>query len=265
MLWFWNSLPVELIRLIFEYLTTNELCKVDNSIQNHEIRSKYLDAIKGLVLQDIFDDYPTGLHEWLILRHVYVDQLIFLTINIHCIKFLHYSQQVLRSLDFSYCDGVDDKVIIGIGSCPVLTRVLLSGCQFLTDLGMIPFITQNPQIEILDINEVPLLTERSISALTIYCRNFYQIDVSHDSWFTDECLFLLIHSFEERTISLSRIHSITSQFESLMINFVNCNVSHKMYHFFLETVVLPKLLSSNPKYVTYSLQCLTHAIHDVSF
>jgi len=129
------KLPDDMFRVeILQYLTVDDVVKLDNACINHEYRSQLLDKISGVILigdKDI--SIKASLFKWLGMKRIYL---------INMLVEVPYFNLTPSSMENNYVDQFrytqqfvmrgpidDDMVIFIISHCPCLLSIVFSDIE----------------------------------------------------------------------------------------------------------------------------------------
>lgn len=100
----------------------------------------------------------------------------------------NYAQYIRRLNLMNITEGVDDRVFMRLRSCTRLERLTLQGCSKLTDDALETVLGHGnmPDIVALDLTNVKLLTDVTISAIAIGCPRLQGLNLTGCSRLTDE-------------------------------------------------------------------------------
>jgi hypothetical protein len=184
-----DYLPVDLLRLILQYLMMKEIGRLDLSMTNTSMRPFYLTAMAGMDLAEL--SYTSRLSSnhlnWLILRGVSASSLSFQNLKSQEQQFISNCRQTLKSLSISSYYLIDLE-LNQIEQCPSLTSLSLGRCHRFTDDGLRNILQKTPKLHTLDISSTFSLTPQSILFLVSHCSSIQHLDVSFNLWFNNESL-----------------------------------------------------------------------------
>lgn len=175
--------PIDILRVILNYLKVLDIVKFDTSLVNHSARSVYLQAIKGRDFSTYFHDKIElnipQIH-WLSLRQVsipylylpsssQVESYLSGSFEEDCAALIRQNSQILKTISIPNCQ-FNGVFFNSMRNCGNLIEIQLPNGQFSDDqfIQLIESIS-NLEIEKLDISGCHRLTSRSIDILCEFC------------------------------------------------------------------------------------------------
>jgi hypothetical protein len=221
------SLPNDILILILEYFTLNDLINLQKLVQQCQTSSSTSTSYHSFL--NIPNPYSNLLH---LLKHcdghlfhklaldpetlnlllrldVCVTKLRFLDYNEDSSRYLIQYKESIQEIDFRLSSELTDYPFDQLGPCPSLTSLKLASCAEIFDFTLEEFLVLNPQIQSLNISSMPYLDIGIIEGLH---ENLRHLDVSGNDWFDHDCLQALI--------SLPRLKSLNVSETSIRINSV---------------------------------------------
>jgi hypothetical protein len=219
------SLPNDVLILILEYFSINELIDFEKMVKNscHNTNSSQLpvtsqtDPYSNLLqLFSYCDGHlfhklvlgPKSL-QWLLQLGIRVTKLQFLKFNETSSRYVINYKLSIKEMDFGSNPEMKKKYIDELGHCPSLTSLSLASCSdiYFGDLQF--FLNSNPQLRSLNISSI----DETNDTLCEFPQNLEYLDVSENPWFDQDCLDDLVES-------LPRLKSINISETSVWIDSV---------------------------------------------
>jgi hypothetical protein len=208
-----DYLPIDLLRVILQYLTMKEIGTFDLSMTNSSLRPSYLIAMAGMDLAEVsFAPRLSSNHlNWLILREISASSLQLQNLKNQELKLISNCRQTLKVLSICSYYLIDFE-LSQIEPCPSLTSLSMARCHRLTDDGLRNILQKVPKIQTLDLSGTFGLTPECILFLVTNCSSIQHLDVSYNLWFDNASLDLLSRG----TLDLKSINFLgTSASQSL--------------------------------------------------
>jgi hypothetical protein len=271
------SLPREIAYLIFEWLSLKDLRELDNSITNHYLRPIFISLLNGMNILSYssaedpeYYDPITRLEEpldWILLRN-----LIPLDINLYSFPSLipmliERSRSHVRSLQFWYRSFYPRSSFRLLGHCPSLRRLLICGCDDLSQEELEHFLRLNPQLESFALMpEGDGFTPDFISFLAQTSVGLKHLSFEGCSSFNDECVPLLVSGqldLRELNLSCTRVRNhqsfclILKAFPNLhCLSLTQVDISLETINMCLTEVIVPSIMSADPQRQRLGLKSL---------
>ncbi len=143
------KLPDDMFRQeILQYLTLDNIVKLDNACMNHIYRSQLLDKMSGVTLLGDKDEcIKASLFKWLGMRRIYLINMKFVASDFNLTPSsiendyadqFRYTQHLILIGDYSFVPQVTDHTLKSIAEhCTNLQSLSLSCCSEITDIGLI--------------------------------------------------------------------------------------------------------------------------------
>lgn len=183
----WKTLPVDIFRLILQYLRIKEIVTLDNSLLNNELREIYLQAVNGVNLGKITSIAgKSSKISWILKRQIlFMDLVLWKYLKVHEL-----------APEIPLLDGFTRHF-------PALISCTIMNLSNLTTDQLTPFLSLNPQLESLKLNYLKNLTPDIIPVVSRSCPNLTALDFSNSEWMTDNAVTL----FSNHT--LLNLHTLT--------------------------------------------------------
>jgi hypothetical protein len=258
---FFDSLPQDLFRYIFKYLTLDTLVKLEKVfLQNQQLAAHFASSLSGSVIADDFDPYEEQKYEWvrehgILLQHLRID-----VPTRENFELLTRSRATLESLHLSNSYGEpcnsDMNSLLHIGNMPLLTYLSIESCDYLDCDITSQFLKLQPQLEFLRISGMDHLSADLLTVLTSFCPNIKHLILADSEWVTDETIPLLtqgcrqlksldIKSAEIRNDSTIRL--LITSFPSLCsLETHYDNFSDEVKLLILRQIIFRAILSEDP-------------------
>jgi hypothetical protein len=148
------SLPIDLLRVVFDYLSLKELVNLDRSILSHSLRPLFTEALTGYEILSLDKLSCNCLFlEWVTSRRFLVT----------CANLSEYSSSIARAFFaanrsslrvikfFGSCgELLDDSVFTYLKECPRLNTISFDTCGRITDDGVQCLLTEAPTTETME-------------------------------------------------------------------------------------------------------------------
>jgi hypothetical protein len=273
-----TNLPREMVRLILELLTMEEIGKLDLAILNHHFRPLFLVALHKLPVP-VYEDPCYGQKDqpldWLLVRGV-----IPLDIKINNFR-PKLGQLIANSRSLVQCLAIHDArfsptTFQALGSFPSLTSFALGdGDDEISQEMVLQFLRCHPQLEKISIATGSDFTDELVREIPLCCPKVTHLDFMGSVWFGDDCASSLaaVAAQLPQLISLDLSETkITDDVIPLLLDSLprlhqlclfDCNISLPMLQLCLTRVAMPSLMSSDPKVIFLGLGNLD-SLNDVS-
>ena len=189
---------------ILQYLTLDNIVKLDNACMNHKYRYQLLDKISGVILLGDKDtSIKNSLFKWLGMRRIYLSDFNVTPSSIenYYVDQFRYTQHVVMSgamrddmaifiishclrllsiyISFQSSDPqVSDHTMQSIAEhCTGLQSLSLSWCGGITDSGLITISEHCPQIHYLDMFNCGYITDTSIISISTHCTGLKSLNL----------------------------------------------------------------------------------------
>ena len=219
------KLPDDMFRQdLLQFLTLDDIVKLDKACMNHEYRSQLLDKISGTIL---LGSMKASLFKWLGMRQIYLikmyfdfeddhdiisssiangyidqfrftqhlilrgrirdDMAIFIISHCPCLLSIHIS----KSIDISSKQFITDHTLQSIAEhCSGLQSLSLVNCGAITDTGIISIYIHCTGLESLCLSFCCKITDASIISISENCTGLKELDVSYTN-ITDASLIAI--------------------------------------------------------------------------
>jgi len=174
------KLPDDMFRQeILQYLTVDNIVKLDNACMNHKYRLQVLDKMSGVILLgDQDQSIKASLYKWLGMRRIYLIKMKFIvssdfylhpsSIENDYVDQFRYTQHVVLKRSI-----VDDMAIFIISHCPCLLSIGISGIEY-------DFSSLYPQV-----------TDHTLQTIAEHCTGLQSLSLSDCREITDTGLIAI--------------------------------------------------------------------------
>lgn len=263
------SLPLDIFRMILQYLTLPDIGRMDMAVLNHQWRHFFITALEKFIIPEyqsldlFFDDMDPLV--WIVRRKICCQN-----IAINCGKLSQLSLILnsrasvvsLRFIEGRRMKGRTSEFLSEIGCCPSLRNVEMS---YVTNSPAFKaFFDLNTQLQRVSLHSIE---EINLPLLLINLKNLQYLNLSDNHWFNDRCLERLaeanlLSELTEFNISNTGVVEDQSGFYLMQlphlqsINWANCSFTKDVSITCLHRIILPSLLSTDPNRQLAALQCL---------
>jgi hypothetical protein len=271
---FFSQLPNDLFRYIFQYLTLENLMKIDQAfLINQELSLSYYNSLKGFVLTSS-SAFPENQNEmnWILNHEILITNLrpgqrsvpnleIFSTFR-YSLKSIHYTCD-----KWDQCDGKLNDDLALIGHLPSLTSLYFEYGTNIDSDALLSFLMLHPQLETLGLHEMRNLSSKTFQIITEYCSNLCHLDLAYNRWVTDEIIILLTNGSLQKLKHLNLTETSVQQDTTICLLLDSLpNLSALYYSSYryavstrlliLKQVFFRSILSDDQRSQTMALQCL---------
>ena len=200
---------------IFQYLTVDDIVKLDKACMNHKYRPQLLDKISGVILTgDDNNSMRASLFKWLGMRRIYMIQMKIVvsgfysmvsTMKNDYVDQFRYTQHVvmrgtirdviaifiishcpcLSSIDIS-SDNITDDTLQSIAEhCTGLQSLSLNYCWEITEAGLIAISEHCTGLQSLNLNDCEQITDASIISMSTHCTGLEKLHLDDCHHITD--------------------------------------------------------------------------------
>ena len=206
---------------LLQYLTVDDIVKLDNACMNYNYRSQLLDKISGVILLGDNDkdiSMKASLFKWLGMRRInlinmdllfkdedsfsssiendYVDQFSYTqylvmrgSVRNDMVVFIISHCPFLLSIDISYDDISSSYPQVTLQSieehCTGLQSLSLNRCHEITDTGLMSISKHSTNLESLKINYCSRITDASIISISTHCTGLQSLNLDRCHQITD--------------------------------------------------------------------------------
>jgi hypothetical protein len=199
-------LPDDLFRYCLQYLSLDEIGRLDNSMVNHATRSCYLSSLKGFERDELpiphFDH--TSAVSWLCSRGVRMKRISLIELNPESLELISNCRFILQDLTFQSSRWNMNSLWDQIPHCPHLHRLNFNSCASLTEEGLVSILTQNSHLKILELANLTFLNSDFISSLTETVSGLNHLSLQRNEQLTDDILPSLLQLKNLKSINLQR-------------------------------------------------------------
>jgi hypothetical protein len=264
-----NSLPIELLRIIFTYLEYRELGAFDNSMINHELRSHYLSATHGWGIDLTSRSRHQNCFTWAVNRGMIAKSLLIRTqMDRQLQELLDRSRNSLKVLIIHNPDLTDAE--FQQLDCPNLLELTLDGATEVTDHGFQKFLSRSLHLQTLSISDVLSFSSAVIPIIITHCPNLLHLNVSNNEWFDNhEINQLAESSLKLQSINLcfnliSTSSRSVAQLIQKMPSLLDIQTSRRtpldINLMIIREINLKCILDSNPRIQLIGLRSLSHRL-----
>ena len=229
---------------ILQYLTFDDIVKLDNACMNHKYRSQLLEKINGVVLAGDNDEYmKASSFKWLGMRQIY---LINMKISSNSISGIGMDNDYVDQFRYTrhlFMRGSirDDIAIFIISHCPCLLSIVIGDdehpcpqvtdhtlkwiaehctgrlqslslidCRHITDSGLIIISMHCTNLKSLNVDICHQLTDDSIISISTHCTGLQSLDLSWSRQITDTSIISIsTHCTGLKSLHLQGCYKIT--------------------------------------------------------
>lgn len=251
-----EDLPLELLRSIMEYLTLNELGRMNLAFMTSVLQSLFRAAIDGMEIHQLMNYRVNPIEiQWLSRMNVSATVVNFLGYDAsNCLRFIDKNRSRLIVMNFSDCDLTDEQ-LNEIGMCPSLTDISFQGCESLTDESVTQFLRTHPLVKTLNLGNTSLSGD-VLAYIANYCPNIENLSLGDNSWVDDESLTILTESpiLNLRTIDISltsvaddeSIYHLAARYPNIEeISCFRCDLSVECHRYRLTEISFKSLMNQN--------------------
>jgi hypothetical protein len=239
------AFPIDVVRVILQYLTMKELGRFDSALLNADCRSVFLQSMNGLGIVDI-NQRSTKQQEipWLLSRKISLTNLSLAAVSgFNFEMYLHHQREceelILQNKNslqsIAVHNGLSVRFFSVLNSCQNLTSISVEGCQVVNDeiiasllegkqirslslsscVGLSSHAVQLiavmcPKIEHLTLKSLRFVTDAGVAAIIKGCPNLQTLDLSGTP-ITDVSIPLLLRAYPNiEAISVEDCHSLSS-------------------------------------------------------
>jgi hypothetical protein len=262
-----RDVPRDLFRMIFQYLSLQELIDFDKSLERNKVMSSSLfDSLKGFVLPEV-DTSNDFERIWIFDRQVLVATLeLDGTSSTREYELIFRSQKTLKSLYLKY--EVDANFIASrICNFPSLTVLSFRACQTLEAEVISSLLKLQPQLLSLSLSNMTQLSAELLEVIVEYCPNLHELTLEYNKWIDDDSITLLTKGCrklkyldivgtlicEDDTLrlliqSFPELNSISLPFDDF---------SDEVISLFMRQVIFRSIWSDDSKSQTMAIDCLS--------
>jgi hypothetical protein len=180
-----SCLPRELCRLVLEYLSFRDLMKLEISINNHELKYCYLEAVTGIEISDLSTQRLNSSQvNWLLDRKIPSPVLKFVSCDESGTELISRNQAILTHLEI--CQTTISS--LPLFSFPKLISLAFYGCQFLPENNVLDIFSLNLHLRCLALSSVTFLEESQLDPLFSLISNSFpnltDLDLANNQWLT---------------------------------------------------------------------------------
>jgi hypothetical protein len=237
-----TAFPIDVFRLVLQYLTMEELCTFDSTLLNHDCRSHFLQAVNRLDLFDI----NQGRTQWLMMPWLLTRNLLIKNLLIHdpfgdeeitdfptpekvenCRKLIIQNSNSLESISLiNMSQFLSPDFFLIFKECHNLTSLDFEGCNLTDEILMTLF--EGKEILSLNLSSNQELSSVSVCLISVRCPNLQHLMMKSLACVTDEIVTLIIEGcphlqsldLSETMItdhSLPLLRKVSSQIQTMMI------------------------------------------------
>lgn len=274
-----SILPVDLLRFIFQYLTIKELTYFDNLILNSFDRFIFLNCLNNLELKDINEKKSKDILEveWIQKKKLKVSYInLVWDWNVsRFLNFILYIQNSILSLSILWSEQLEDKHLIELNKCYLLTKINLEGDNLITDQGIIYLLHNKRNITQLNLSYCDLITSKSIELISSTCYHLKVFIIEHASFITDNevkllierCPFLEVLNLSMTNISDFTIYSILTNCSNIYsLTIRDCpliSIEAKIYLY--KTLTYKNIYSDNEEFQFTAVSDISNTLSDGNF
>jgi hypothetical protein len=222
---FFSHLPVDIFRLIFEYLTLPTISRLDRALTHHQIRSIYLTALTGYPLPDLKKIQCTSLlMHWLHQRQIFIHTLIIGEYDSNTTRLIQQNHSTLRSIKLlnsntpptrayfnqsppppenifsppsthspASFSSPAEEFFIALSTAPLLTTLIFEDCQMITDAHLFTLLHGTAHFKHLNLSNCSQLTHIALTLITqsTSCQHLEQLSLASLSSLSNHDLELL--------------------------------------------------------------------------
>jgi hypothetical protein len=259
------SLPNDLIRLIFKYLTLKELGNFDKAILSHSLRSQFIETLKGheiLFLEKIA--CSSILLRWLGFRSILITSITIAEYySNQCLPLISRNASSLRAITIlaTYCsDEIEQSLFSSLARCPHLQSIsfkMINGEAIQT-----LFLTNGtqrviPNLKTIKLNHCYFPTNQTVLLIASSCPSLQHLNLSNCAHVSDleieviiqRCPHLLSLELTATAITDLSVHQILGAYLPGLeiLTLTNClGVSLAAKAAALRLISLPQIQSNLP-------------------
>ncbi len=171
---------------IVQYLTLDNISKLDNACMNHEYRYQLLDKISGvIILGDKDKSIKASLLKWLGMRRIYLIKMLFVvsdysltpsSIENNYVDQFRYTQHIVMRGSI-----IDDMAIFIISHCPCLLSIDISGDDYdpqITDRTLQSIAEHCTGLQSLTLSCCRRTLDAGMIIISEHCPNLNYLDIS---------------------------------------------------------------------------------------
>lgn len=187
-------LPIDITRLILQYLILEEIQLFDISLNQRESRSLFLSSLNGLELFDIKNEIRKSKDIlWFLKRSIPIYELNIQFSNDNLIKLLDKNINNLKLINFnSTLNSLSDEIFLILGKCKNLKFISMENCLNVTDDNINKMLNENNNIISLDLTRCHSITSQSISNIAEKCPKLENLNLSDIHFISDNDISLII-------------------------------------------------------------------------
>jgi hypothetical protein len=259
-----DDLPQDIYRIIFEYVTLEELLRFDSASTSQHARTLLLSALDGISLP-FLHEFPltTKAVNWILLRNISVQEIAFQEFGDNAFEIISKFRLTIKSISFAKYTMLTDDQFIKIGHCPSLNSILVKSC-YAHGTELEHLLTHNPQLEQLDLGDTELPHE-TVSVIANHCPNLTHLILTDNSWVTDDSISLLVRGCPNLKYIDLRWTDVTLESTARLVVHSFPHLSYistthiqtrSLFELVLEKVVLPAIFSNDVERQMLGAHCL---------
>jgi hypothetical protein len=296
------ALPIDLLRVVFNYLQIEEFAKLDRSLLSHSLRPLYTEALTGFEILSL-EKIPCNfrLIKWLTSRRILVTSINFSEYAPSAgLPFFAANRSCLQAVKFfSTCHvDVNNDIFIPLRECSRLNTISFDSCHQISDEGvqilLEPTTEQAEDVEqvedeasvptphrevlklkTLEFNDCSLVTNQTLAHIASHCPTLNQlglsgcdlVDNTEIEKIIQGCPLLLSLDLSKTSITDTAVLQILEAYPNLQtMTLFNCNgVSLAVKAEVLRRISLPEIQSEMHEIQLLGVRSLRKALSDGEF
>jgi hypothetical protein len=271
------SLPIDLLRVVFDYFNLKDFAQLDRSILSHSVRPIFTEALTGYEVLSIRNISCTCLLlEWLTSRRILITSVTLSEYSSSIAQdFIAGNRSCLQSMKFlEDCnEDLDDSVFTHLKECQNLNTISFESCDQITDKGLVTLL-QNEffSLKTLELSDCSSLTTEIATVIASRCSQLQHLNLSGCGLVADAnveailrgCPILLSLDLSKTSISEASVRQVLTSYPNLQsLGLTDCeNVSHATKVEALRRISLRAIQNEVRQVQLFGVRCLRKALSD---